>query len=504
MENIAEKQTQKRLLKLAITDPKFYNRTKNNQVNYFEGSEHYQDIYRALNDFRKDNKLDVPTKDTLDTFIQEKLDRKKVPEDERVPIANTLSDVYKTSEEDLDLNRNKVLEYVKRQLMFEALRKVAANELNPASLENFDKDYERIKKDTSTANASDVIDFFDIDNKELVVESIDAVTGNVVSTGSEFFDDLTDGGLAKGEMGAIIAPSGYGKTLNMVSLSTSYLLAGYDVMYVALEELTGRMVLRVAKSILGAIHAKVPELLPAEILNQMTFDENIEKTLASGMYHKTIERYEEQTGEKVGKFNFTRYSPHTIGLDDLRQVVSDTVITEGRNIDVLFVDYPDLLRAPGAMENEAITGGYIYEGVRAIGQDFNVVTWVASQVNRNAGQQDIIDRSSIEGSFRKLNALEFAGFIQKSAVERENNLTRIYVDKSRNGEAQRMVYGKVGRFTKFIEAETDAEKVVHDSLLGGKDNEPGYASNLAEFTKEQNSGAGEAALKFNRQMKERK
>jgi hypothetical protein len=865
MENVADMQIQKRLLNLTITDPKLFERVKRGNVDLFDGNKIYSEVYSAIKQFRKENKLEVPTKDTLDTIIQEKLDRKKTPEQERVPYSDALDEVYSVSAEDVNLNKPKILDYVKRQRMFKELTLVAANDLSPESLNKFDKAYEEIKIDTSTASTSDILDVFALENKDEVAKSIEDVTGNVISTGSDFFDKLTGGGLARGELGALAAPSGAGKatalttriplpngkyklagdvklgdyllsrtgkptkvvgvypqpkhmlykvttkdgreqilhpdhlmsvwttgqqkekrfnpdylmtkplsevmkdykelnarktgyvhkysipltsgveypeqthvispyalgvliaegslkgqktksggysltsftisnddefvmnkfvdelglqglepyhykgnynytwfsrddkrvklvvdeikrlglqhgtfgkfipneylidskenrmkllqglidtdgtlkankgrdnysfsystsseklrdtfltlldglgigrsvsadsrlekvnynigvfspdkiwsnpkydeklvgrkyksnkhlatgivnieefkevesvcftvdnpehlflindyivthnTMSMVSLATSYLMSGKDVMYIALEELTGRMVLRIAKSVLGAINAEDKSLISDELLSKLTFSDKIEETLQTGLYHKLVAKYEEHTGKKMGKFIFTRYSPHSISLEDLRQVVSDTIVTEGRNIDILMVDYPDLLNTPGSIDNEAIVGGRTYEGVRAIAQDFDVVGWVASQVNRSASQQDTIDRNSLEGSYRKINATEFFGFIQKSNVEFENNLIRIYTDKSRNGEAGSMAYGKIGRFTKFIELEDEDEQRLHESMLnGGKSEEPEYLGNLKQYAQENNSANGEFAMRVNKKMK---
>lgn len=502
MENVADMQIQKRLLNLTITDPKLFERVKRGNVDLFDGNKIYGEVYSAIKQFRKENKLEVPTKDTLDTIIQEKLDRKKTPEQERVPYSDALDEVYSVSAEDVNLNKPKILDYVKRQRMFKELTLVAANDLSPESLNKFDKAYEDIKIDTSTASTSDILDVFAIENKDEVAKSIEDVTTNVVSTGSEFFDKLTGGGLARGELGALAAPSGMGKSMSMVSLATSYITTGKDVLYVALEELTGRMVLRVAKSVLGAINSTHKDIIPDDILSKLTFNDKIEETLSTGLYHKLVAKYEEATGIKMGRFIFTRYSPHTLSIDDLRQVVSDTIITEGHHVDVLMVDYPDLLKAQGVVDNEAIVGGHLYEGVRAITQDFDLVGWVVSQVNRGFSQQDIIDRGSLEGSYRKINATEMFAFIQKSNVEFENNLIRVYIDKSRNGVSGDMVYGKVGRFTKFIELEDENEQRLHESMLnGGKSEEPEYLGNLKQYAQENNSANGEFAMRVNKKMK---
>lgn len=481
MEKIAEKQLQKRVLSLMVTDPKFFNRVKDTKADLFAGDKVYNDLLSTVKEFRKKYPREVPTKDTLDTLVQEKLDRKRVEANERTPYAEAIEEVYQVSDKDIELTQTKVLDYLRKRMMYAELEKVAVNELSPQSLEVFDKAYEKIKQSTSSATQSTVIDVFDLENTEEIVQSIEDVTGNVMSTGSPFYDSLTGGGLARGELGALASPSGFGKTQNMVSLSASYMFSGKDVMFIALEEKRGRMVLRIAKAVLGRINSERKDIIPDEQLDKLTFNDEIENLIKTGRYHKMIEVYEERTGNKVGKFIFSHYPPHTISIDDLYQIISDTTVTEGLNLDVLVVDYPDLIKAPNMVDNEAIVGGLIYEQIRALTQEFNVVGWVASQVNRGAANADTINRNSLEGSFRKINAVEFFGFVQKSSVEFENSLTRIYVDKSRNGQADRMVHGKVGKYSKYVELETPEEIERHEELLNGnKEGVPEYVKNLAE------------------------
>ena len=58
---------------------------------------------------------------------------------------------------------------------------------------------------------------------------------NPLSTGWELIDGITKGGLGKGELGVVIAPTGAGKSMALVHLGAEALKAGKNVVHYSLE-----------------------------------------------------------------------------------------------------------------------------------------------------------------------------------------------------------------------------------------------------------------------------
>ena len=81
--------------------------------------------------------------------------------------------------------------------------------------------------------------------------------------------------------------------------------------------------------------------------------------------------------------------------------------------------------------SESDAGGKLYEGVRALAQKYDYVCWVLSQLNRGAFSQEVKTAEFIEGSKKKINAVELALTINQTKEERKHGFLRLHVDKVR-------------------------------------------------------------------------
>jgi len=70
--------------------------------------------------------------------------------------------------------------------------------------------------------------------------------------------------------------------------------------------------------------------------------------------------------------------------------------------------------------------------MRRIGQDFDVVMWTASQLNRTAYNALIRTSEHMEGSLRKKNAAELVLVVNQTPEEYNAGFLRLYADKVRN------------------------------------------------------------------------
>ena len=191
----------------------------------------------------------------------------------------------------------------------------------------------------------------------------------------------------------------------------------------------------------------------------------------------------------MGELVFTRYSPNTVTVPDIRSIISNVMITQQKKIDVIFIDYPDLI-AVDQSQGESSAGGRLYEDLRAITQEFNTVMWVASQLNRSAPNEDgLLTIRNTEGSFRKGNSVEQWLTINTTTRERANNFTRIYVDKARHAPTATNLYQlKVDEFTNNVRDETENEAIAHQALFDDNNREEaeaGFRKNLKGYESDQ-------------------
>jgi intein/homing endonuclease len=241
-------------------------------------------------------------------------------------------------------------------------------------------------------------------------------------------------------------------TLMLTNLATNYVKLKKNVLFIALEELENRMILKFEQAMLQRTKS---EILTGSALNETNFN-----------------RYQEFYKKKrdmFGNLLFARYSPRKITPAKVEQLISDVKLRMGITVDVVIVDYPDLLRNPNATGNEAEDGGKLMEEMRRIGQDYNVVMWTASQMNRSAYSAEIRTSEHMEGSLRKRNAAELVLAVNQTPEEFKAGYVRLYADKLRNppeGAFDKMLGFKViGAAQTVREYLNDAEKQEHQYAL---------------------------------------
>ena len=463
-----ESNVQKRILNKSVKEPDFASFVSGIEVNLFEGNKTYSEVFGALKDYYREHG-EPATKDVLETYLYKKLDRMNVPEGGRIDYNLAVDDVYSVdSEKDEQVFDELITNYISKKRMMYALKVVALSydSDNEKALETFDKSYNQIKKDAQSTGQHAIVNITDESDGDDIAEYISNINKGLISIPVAPYQEAT-GGLSRGEVGLIAAASGGGKSQALVSIASGYSLSGYNVLYVDLEELYGRKLMRFYKSMLGYFQNEISDLTDTFIQElSTTYMAAQSFSSATKTFNKFKSRYETATGKPVGDLIFTRYSPHTLSVGGLRQLVENITMVEGKRIDVLVVDYPDLLKY-NIGTNESLSVGMLYEELRSIAQDYNAVMWTASQLGRRKdSNSDIRTGDDIQGSIQKKNAVEFVGVINVSHDEFDEGFGRIWVDKSRNGGNYASIINfKTDKLTGRVRAETSDEEREHNSIL---------------------------------------
>jgi replicative DNA helicase len=102
--------------------------------------------------------------------------------------------------------------------------------------------------------------------------------------------------------------------------------------------------------------------------------------------------------------------------------------------DMIIVDYADLLRTLSTRREKREELESIYEELRAIMMENNVVGWTASQTNRTGLQAEIITMQSISEAFNKCFVADLIFSVSRTTEDKQKNGGRIYIAKNRNGQ----------------------------------------------------------------------
>ncbi|AHJ87243.1 DNA helicase I [Bacillus phage BCP8-2] len=420
----------------------------------FEGSPAYTEIAGIVKRYYQTNNKPL-TEDALLTLTEDKLDRMKKDALTQQDYFGKIHYLYEVRNSgDNDVIDEKIEEYIRQKMSIDLLTKAATNLKNKEFLEKLPDEFKKILMLNISGKRNEIINV--LDDAEYKRTSLSTLFQNMIPTGFKDIDHLNGGGLAKGELGLIVAASGTGKTLILTNLATNYTKNGYNVLFVALEELENRMILKFEQSLLRQNKSTI---LTGSVLNQEQFDKR--------------QAFIRQHRQHFGNLFFARYSPQAVTPAKIEQLISDLMIREGIQVDAVVVDYPELLRNPRATGNEAEDGGRLFEEMRRIAQDYNVVMWTAAQMNRTAYSALVRTAEHMEGSHRKKNAAELVLTVNQTPEEYQAGFIRLYADKVRNppeGQYNRMLGFKViGSAQTVRDFESEQERKEHQYVLEAAD-----------------------------------
>jgi len=241
------------------------------------------------------------------------------------------------------------------------------------------------------------------------LEAIKSSNGQV-STGWAAIDKKLFGGFNRGELNIFAGGSGAGKSLFLANLGVNWALAGMNVLYLTLELSESLVSMRVDSMITG---------IPSRDVFKSIDD---------------VEMKVKMIGKKSGAFQ-VKYMPSGKTPNDVRSYIKELEIKTGRKVDVLLLDYLDLLMPNGAKisaENLYIKDKYVSEELRNLAMELNCVFVTAAQLNRGAVEEIEFDHSHISGGLSKIQTADNVFGIFTSRAMRDRGRYQIQLMKTRN------------------------------------------------------------------------
>ncbi len=231
-----------------------------------------------------------------------------------------------------------------------------------------------------------------------------------ISTGWPTLDRRLFGGMNRGELNIFAGGSGAGKSLFLANLGVNWCQMGLNVLYLTLE-LSEQLVAMRIDSMFTGVSTK-------EIFKDL--DE--------------IEMKVKMLGKKAGNFQI-KYMPSGKNCNDLRSYLKEYEIKKGRKVDVLLVDYLDLLMPMSKRISPAdlfIKDKYVSEELRNLAVEKQVLLVTASQLNRGAVEEVEFDHSHISGGLSKIQTADNVFGIFTSRAMRERGRYQIQLMKTRS------------------------------------------------------------------------
>ena len=139
-------------------------------------------------------------------------------------------------------------------------------------------------------------------------------------------------------------------------------------------------------------------------------------------------------GKKSGTYQ-VKYMPSGKTSNDVRSYLKEYEIKLGRKVDILLVDYLDLLMPISkkiSAENLFIKDKYVSEELRNLAVEKQCVLVTAAQLNRGAVEEVEFDHSHISGGLSKIQTADNVFGIFTSRAMRERGKYQIQLMKTRS------------------------------------------------------------------------
>ena len=337
-----------------------------------------------------------PSKSTFETILR--TDLSKEPEHLAKQVRSYYAQfVTSGNTVDTDYVKNNAIEFCKKQKLKEAM--IKSVELLKSS--SFEEIRSLVDNAIKLGNNPDIGYLYD----EHFEQRYEIKTRETVSTGWSVIDGMTRGGLAAGELGVVIAPTGAGKTHVLCHLGAAAVKEGKTVVHYSLE-------------------------LDDKTIGRR-YDAAITGIPLDSLFARKEDVYE-QIKDIDGKLVIKEYPTKSASPETLRNHLTK-LRERGIDIGMIVVDYADLLRPISTRKEKREELETIYEELRAIAKENGCPCYTASQTNRSGLNAEVITMESISEAFNKCFVADFIFTVSRTIDDKRTNTGRIFVAKNRFG-----------------------------------------------------------------------
>lgn len=217
-------------------------------------------------------------------------------------------------------------------------------------------------------------------------------------------NDITSGGLGRGELGCVVAASGAGKSWFLSAIGAHGVKEGLTVLHYTLE------------------------------LNELYTARRYD-TVLTGISPENLEGFKDKVEEIVnklpGKLIVKDYdaSPH-VTISSLRAHLERLALLDVHP-DMIIVDYADLLT--GSSDVKRLELDEIYKDLRKLAGEFQCPLWTASQANRSSLEHDVVEAGSIAESYNKVMISDLIFSLSRKTEDKMAKTGRLHIIKNRFG-----------------------------------------------------------------------
>jgi replicative DNA helicase len=367
--------------------------------NYFD-NKYFKIISQLTKEYYKKYES-TPSFDTLEQIIKSEISQELVQK----IVLDTLKQVQDAPFEGTLFVQEKALKFCKQQELQKAMEK-AQKIITEGDFESYDK-VEGLVRDALQVGQTDmgITDIFS--GLDTVLEED---YRHPIPMGIAGIDKLLKGGLAKGEIGVILAPTGVGKTTILTKIANTAYNLGYNVLQVFFED--------------------NPKIVQRKHFTLWT---GIEPDNLNKHKETVLAKIEEIKSSMDNRLVLQKLASDTYTMSQIKNMVRK-MIADGNKIDLIMLDYIDCVTPESTSKDEWKAEGSVMRGFEAMCHELDLVGWTATQGNRSSISSDVVTTDQMGGSIKKAQVGHVIISIAKSLQQKEMNLATIAITKSRLGK----------------------------------------------------------------------
>ena len=319
-------------------------------------------------------------------------------------VIDMLKEIKEASFEDHLFIKEKTVKFCKQQELKKAIRKVESI-LEKGEFESYDKCEEYIRE---------AITIGDGDNGNLeVFHNLEEVLKDdfrhPIPTGIDGIDNLLNGGLAKGELGVILAPTGVGKTTILTRFANTAFNMGYNVLQIFFED--------------------NPKIIQRKHFTCWT---GISPQELSGNKEIVLQKADEMK-KNGGRLILKKLASEEFTIAQIKNQIRK-IMSEGVIIDIVVLDYIDCVIPDKSYNDEWKGEGSVMRKFEGMCHELNLVGWTAAQGNRASISSEVVTTDQMGGSIKKAQVGHVIISVAKTLQQKELGLATIAITKSRLGK----------------------------------------------------------------------
>jgi len=343
----------------------------------------------------------TPTFDTLEQIAKSEISQELVLK----IVLDTLKQIQNAPFDGSVFVQEKALKFCKQQELQKAMDK-AQKIITQGDFESYDQVENMVREALQVGEReTGVLDVF---------TGLDDVLNDdyrhPIPMGIAGLDRLLKGGLAKGEIGVILAPTGVGKTTLMTKIANSAFNIGYNVLQIFFED-----------------NVKIIQR------KHITLWTGIEPDNLSLMKEDVMEKVQEVQNSMPNRLILKKLPSDTMTMNQIKVQVRK-MIADGIKIDMVTLDYIDCVVPDNLKTDEWKAEGSVMRHFEAMCHELNLAGWTATQGNRSSISSEVVTTDQMGGSIKKAQVGHVIISVAKTLQQKEMKLATMAITKSRLGQ----------------------------------------------------------------------